>query len=254
MTAPAILGAGAVRLNVYDPVAQAYTGYGEALGADKFMITGDSDQKQKTSKQRENYGQAIANVVVGKPTKIDITISAMDVDAMALQFQGIRETWTQSGGVLTAEVITAKLDKYVPLSKRNLSGTPAPVVTDSTAATTYVENTDYIVNYANGEIKALASGAIEASESLKVTVTALALTGDQIRGGTRPQARMQVRFEGENQVDGQYIEAECWEAVVTSSNGFDFLADDFNGIELSGYLVVPTGNSEPYQVRLKAAA
>ncbi len=63
--------------------------------------------------------------------------------------------------------------------------------------------------------------------------------------------RARVKWEGINMVDGQQIEAECWEAVLTSSKGFDFLANDFNGIELSGYLVVPAGQTEPYVIRLK---
>ncbi|CAN5857866.1 hypothetical protein BH11PSE13_BH11PSE13_12170 [soil metagenome] len=251
--AQAILGAGGVRLNVYDPVAQAYTGYGDILGADKFEITGDSDEKTKTSKGRYNYGQAIANVVIGKPTKIAITISAMSIAAIALQFQGIRSAWAQGAATVVDEAVVAKLDKWVKLANRNLS-IAGLAVKHTTGAPTYVLHTDYEINYATGEIKALSGGAIAADQSLKVSYTAIALTGDLIKGGVRPQARMRAKFEGVNQVDSQYIECEVWEAVVKSSNGFDFLADDFNGIELTGTCVVPAGYDAPYEVRFQNAA
>lgn len=85
MTAQAILAAGKVRLNVYDPATQTWGGFGDPIGADKFEITGDIEEKTKTSKGREDYGQAIASVIIGKPTKLAITISALDNAAMALQ-------------------------------------------------------------------------------------------------------------------------------------------------------------------------
>ena len=65
---------------------------------------------------------------------------------------------------------------------------------------------------------------------------------------------MRAVWEGENKVDGQEIECEAWEAVLTASKGFDFLASDFNGFELEGTLVVPTGKTGPYEVRFKNAA
>ena len=253
MTAPAIFGAGSIRLDVYDPVTQSFTGYGNELGADKFEITGDIEEKQKTSKKRDNYGAAIASVIIPKPSKIAITISELDNDALALQFQGIRSAWTQGAASVADEAITAKLDKWISLSKRNLADAGF-LVKDSAGTTTYAIGTDYLVNYATGEVKLLSTGTIAADAALKVSFDALALSGQQIRGGTRPQARMRAKFEGVNKVDDQYIECEVWEAVVSSSNGFDFLADDFNGVELTGTLVVPSGKTEPYMVRLMDTA
>lgn len=252
MTAKAILGAGSVRLDVYDPVLLAYQGLGDPLEADKFEITPDSENKEKTSKSRAAYGQAIASVVIPKPTKIAITISAASVEAMAMQFQGIRSAWSQGAATVVDEVVIAALDKWKSLTKRNISDAGFSVK-NTAGTTTYVLGTDYQVNYATGEIKPLSSGAILAAESLKVSYSALALAGDIIRGGVQPQVRARAVWEGVNMVDNQYMECEAWEAVLSSSNGFDFLASDFNGIELSGTLVVPTGKTEPYVVRLKAA-
>jgi hypothetical protein len=253
MNAQAILGAGKVRLNVYDPVALAWSGYGDPVGADKFEITGDIEEKTKTSKGRDDYGQAIASVIIGKPTKLAITISALDNAAMALQFQGIRSAWTQAAATVVDEAVVAKLDKWIKLTKRNLSDVGFSVK-NTAGSTTYELGSDYLVNWATGEIKPLATGEIAAEAGLKVSFTAIALNGEQIRGGTRPQARVAAKFEGVNMVDNQQIECEVWEAVMASSNAFDFLADDFNGIELAGTMVVPVGKTEPYVVRNAASA
>lgn len=248
--APAILGAGSVRIDYYDPILQAYQGLGDPLGADKFEVTPDSESKQKTGKTKEAYGQVTAAVAFAKPTKIAITLSALSAQTLAMQLQGVRSAWTQGAATLTDEVLIAKLDKWTKLSKRNLSDTGL-AVKHTSGAPTYVLGTDYQVNYFTGEIKPLSTGAIAADQSLKVSASALAIAGDQIRGGTQAQVRARVNWEGINMVDGQQIECECWEAVLTSSKGFDFLASDFNGTELTGYLVVPAGKTEPYIVRLQ---
>lgn len=249
--AQAILGAGSVQLNMYDAVAQAYAGWGDQLGADKFEITPDSDVKEKTSKKRESYGQAIASVPLAKPTKIVIVISAADKSAMALQFQGVLASYSQGAGSIGGTVV-AKLDKWVPLLKRQVVESGFSLTTAGSVA--LVKGTDYEVNYATGEVKFLSSGAVDQNDVITVAGTALAVSGTRIRGGTQVQVRAQARFVGVNLVDGSPMTCEVWEASLRSTQGFDFLADDFNGIQLEGTLVVPAGKTEPFVVDFDAAA
>lgn len=244
--AAAFLGAGKVRLDTYNPDTLAWSGLGDELGADKFEITGDSDVKEKTSKGRSDYGQSIASVVIGKPTKIAITISQASRDALAMQFQGVLSGYTQGSATVADEAVTAKLGKWVKLANRNLAN--GVTVKNDAGTTTYVAGDDYEVNFASGEIRALASGAIAEAQALKVGYTANAIDGQRIRGGVRPQVRARAVFTGVNLVDNKPVEVEAYEAVLRSSSGFDFLADDFAGIELEGSLVVPAGKTEPYTV------
>lgn len=250
-TAQAILGAGAVQLNMYDAVAQAYSGWGDKLGADRFEITPDSDVKEKTSKRRESYGQAIASVPLAKPTKLVVVISAADKAAMALQFQGVLTTYSQAAGTIAGEV-TAKLDKWVPLAKRQIVEDGFSLTGATAGALT--KGTDYEIDYATGEVKFLSSGEVAQNEVVTVAGTALAVSGTRIRGGTQVQVRAQLRFVGVNLVDGSPMTCEVWEASLRSTQGFDFLADDFNGIQLEGTLVIPAGKSEPFVVDFDAAA
>jgi hypothetical protein len=243
--ANAILGAGAVQLNVYDPATQAYLGWGDQLGADKFELTPDSEVKEKTSKKRESYGQAIASVPLAKPTKIAITISAANREALAMQFQGVLAAYSQSSGSV-AGTVTAKLDKWVALIKRNL--VEAGLTFTGATSGLLVKDTDYQVNFATGEVKFLSTGAADANEVITVVGTANAVSGTRIRGGTQVQVRAQARFVGVNLVDSGPMRAEVYEASLRSTQGFDFLADDFNGIQLEGTVVIPAGKTEGFIV------
>ncbi|MCI5068421.1 hypothetical protein [Acidovorax sp.] len=247
--AKAILGSGGVRLNLYDFVAQKYVGLGDLLEADKFEITPDAELKRKTSKSRSRYGQNIASAAIAKPTKIAITLSGLSAAALAMQYQGTLSQEAQGAGTLTDVTVVAKLDKWVSIGKRNIVETGFAVA-PAAGGTAFEKDTDYVVDYANGRIKVLSAGAIDADAELDITGTFLAYNGLLVRGGTRAQIRAQVLFEGENQVDGQYVEVEAYEAVFMSNKGFDWLADDFNGIELEGELNVPEGKTEPYTIRM----
>lgn len=243
--AQAILGSGAVQLNVFNPTTQAWGGWGDKLGADKFELTPDSEVKEKTSKKRESYGQAIASVPLAKPTKIAVTISAADKTAMAMQFQGVLTTYSQGAGSIAGTVV-AKLDKWVPLLKRqvveegfSLTGATAGLL---------VKGTHYEIDYATGEVKFLSSSSVAADEVVTVVGNALAVSGTRIRGGTQVQVRAQARFVGFNMVDDSPMRAEVYECSLRSTQGFDFLADDFNGVQLEGTVVIPAGKTEGYVV------
>jgi len=87
------------------------------------------------------------------------------------------ETYTGETGYATAvtdESVTADLGAYVALDyKRVTPGTV--VVQDVTDTTTYVEGTDYVIDYANGELMALTGGSISDSDVLHVDYTYTAI-------------------------------------------------------------------------------
>lgn len=71
-------------------------------------------------------------------------------------------------GTSTSETVTADLDDWVAMTYKRL--TPGTVVvTNSGATVTYVEGSDYVIDYAGGRFKALTGGSITDSQSLKAT-------------------------------------------------------------------------------------
>lgn len=74
---------------------------------------------------------------------------------------------TGAAPTVTDEVVTASHDAWVALTKkRQRPGTV--VVTNSGGSTTYVEGTDYVFDYEDGNFMALSTGAITNSQSLKI--------------------------------------------------------------------------------------
>lgn len=255
-TARAILAAGLVKLNMWNTVTQAYNGFGDALDADKFEIKPDFDKKTSTSKSHLDYGQSRATVILPKPTQLNIELSAATVEALAMQFNGIVASLTQASGSFTAQDFTlTALDQWIPMGKRSISDVGL-IFTDATAATTYVLGTHYEVNWLRGEVRffSAAAGAPAVSDVLKLTGTYGAVDGKKILGGRVSQVRCQAQFDGENKVDGSPVEADVWECVLGSNNGFDFLGSDFSNIKLSGEIVTPAGKTEGYEIRLPGAS
>lgn len=248
MTARAILAAGAVALDVWDNTTQKYAGFTEEVDADKFEIKPGFDEKTSTSKRHEDYGQARATVIVPKPTEITIEIAAANATALAMQFQGIVQAFTQGSATVQDETVTAKLGGEVQLSKINLAESGFTVKNEG-GDVTYELGRDYDVDYAAGLLKPKASGTISDSATLKVSFTANAVSGSRILGGRNPQIRCRARFRGKNMVDGSPLSVDVHEAVLGASNGFDFLASDFTNIQLTGKIVTPAGKTEGYEVR-----
>ena len=247
--ARAILAGGLVSLNMFDTVSQTYLGFGANLDADKFEIVPGLDKKTSTSRSHLDYGQSRATVILPKPTELNITIAAASSAALAMQFQGIVQSLSQGAATVTDEARTLVPGGNAKLANRNIATAGFVVKNATTPATVYALGTDYTVNYARGEIRAVAGGAIAASTNVLVDYSAQAFEATEILGGRNPQIRVQARFDGKNLVNGRPLEADIREAVLGSSAGFDFLKSDFNGIELKGEIVTPTGFTEGYVVR-----
>jgi hypothetical protein len=88
---------------------------------------------------------------------------------------------TNYAQTVTDEVVVADHGAWVSLANQRL--TPGTVVvTNSAGTTTYVEDTDYLVDYANGRIYALASGAITDGQSLKADYGWTAIRKGEMQG------------------------------------------------------------------------
>jgi len=76
--------------------------------------------------------------------------------------------------------------------------------------------------------------------------------GYTISGATQTQIRARFRFEGANFVSGQMCRVTIREAVLAPTSPIDFLADDFATVSLAGLLETPSGEDEPFTVRVVA--
>lgn len=247
--ARAVLGAGLVSLDLWDPASQTWSGFEAPVDADKFEIKPNFEEKTSVSKSHLDYGQARANVILPSPTEITIEIAAASARAFAMQFQGAIQAFNQGAATVTDEDIASAVVGENKLANRNIAAAGFEL-TNAAGTTTYVLGTDYDVNYVRGIVIVKAGGAISAGANLKASYTAVASEGTRILGGRNPQVRCRARFDGQNMVDGSPLGVNVWEAVLGASNAFDFLASDFVAIQLSGKIVTPAGKTEGYEVTI----
>jgi hypothetical protein len=111
------------------------------------------------------------------------------------------------------------------------------------------QETDFEIISRTGMIRALSTGQIEAGETLLVSYDYASITGLEALGAVQPTIKAYLFLDGINLVNGKDTEVEVWEVQLKPDSPVDFLADDFNSLELSGTPKTPAGKSAPFRVR-----
>lgn len=250
MSARAFLGAGDLYLaRLVNGVWEDYAGPFECS---RFEIKPNVELREQISKGKTTYGQVIETVALQQPADLSVDLTEVNRETLAIALLGTVAALTQGAGSITDEAITAKLDKWVPLSKASFAQAGF-VVTHTTGAPTYVEGVDYIVNRALGWVKALTGGAITDAQALKVDGTYTAITGTEIKGSTQAQLRVRVKLDGKNFADDLPCIVTVHEAVIAADAAFDFLSDQFAVVTMPGRMKTPSGYTEPFTVHLRNA-
>lgn len=255
MASRAFLGGGDLYINRVDPATGEKIGLAGPFECSKFEIKPNTDVKEQVSKGRNTYGQVIETVAIQKPADVSVTLTEMDKDGLTLALLGTVGDVSQGAGTVADEAITltaAKMDKWQQLTKKNINAAGF-VVTNSAASTTYVEGTDYVVNRTLGMVKALSTGTIPSTETIKVDFGYAAYEGALIAGATQAQVRAEFVLDGVNFADNKPVICTAHEVVLAPDSAFDFLADDFGEITLKGRAKTPAGKAEPFTVELRIA-
>jgi hypothetical protein len=250
MTARAFLGAGDLYLaRQVSGVFEEYTGPFECS---KFEIKPNVQLREQTSKGRSTYGQVIETVALQQPADLSVDLTEVNKETLAIALLGTTAALSQTSGTLTDEVVTAKLDKWVVLSKAAFNEASF-TLKNSAGSTTYVKGVDYILNAQLGWFKALTGGAITEAQSLKASGPYLAITGTEIKGATQAQLRVRFKLDGKNFADDTPCIVTVHEAVIAADAAFDFLSDNFATVTMPGRMKTPSGMTEPFNVHLRNA-
>lgn len=214
----------------------------------KFSIKPNVEIKELTSKGRDTYGQVVESTTIAQPADLEIELTEVNKESLAIAMLGTVAVLNQASGTLTDEpIVIATLNQWYPASKANWTGNPTVEHTSGSPA--YVEGTDYIVDKQMGWIKALPGGAIAAAQTVHLTTTYAASKGYDIKGMTDAQLRVRFWFAGKNQADGLQTMVTVYEAVIAADSEFDFLQDDFGTVTLPGRMKTPAGFTEPFLIR-----
>ena len=245
MAARSFLGAGDIYINrMVDGVKQGMVG---PIKANKLEIQPQVDTKQSTSKGRNDYGQVLESVNLAQPTEFSMELKEVTGDILVMAFLGTSAAMTQTSGSLADfDVTVTRKGSWLPLGRKNME--PLVSVENAGGTVTYVEGVDYELNRPLGWIRILPGSAIVVGAHVLVTGGYDASTGTLISGSTRTEVRAEIVFDGINQADGSQCTVEIFEAVLSADSAFDFLADDFSNVSLTGNLKTPVGKTSPYEV------
>ena len=207
------------------------------------------EKKEMTSRGRYDYGDTLESANLIRPAEFTLELSQVDRETLLMAFMGEEVATSQAASAIADVVVDVAVGEWAEIGSKYLSNV---VVTDgATVPVTYVAGVDYVLNTTFGWIKALEGGALAAAggETVEVSATVRAASGTAIRGSRQKEIRVELFLDGANQVDGSPVEVQVYEAILAPDSAFDFLAEDFAVITLTGTLKTPANRTEPYVVR-----
>ncbi len=245
-TQEAFMGAGDLNLDVYDSAGEK-TGELDVGNATIFEIDAPSiEKKEQIGMRRENYGQTTKSVITKVEQNLKFTLTDINRKNLALAMLGTDADYTQAAGDNTAapEEIIAHLDKYTKLASRNLDEASPPVVTHATGSPTYIEDTDYEIDYQVGRIKVLSTGAILDEAVLEVGSTWLEIAGGfKVDGLEVNKIEAYLRLIGEDQANSRDCEVIVYKAQIEPAGPIKWLGEELNSIEFTGKILSTSDGS-----------
>lgn len=206
---------------------------------------GAVEAQVRKSKMIGNFGQNLDTVnIPGGPT-LTLSVDDVDADTVGMAFRGDVATLNLPAITAAESTITVAPGMWFPLAAAGYTVT-AVGVKDSTGVTTYDEGTDYTLDAAGAMIYIVPTGDIVAGD-IKVTLSAVAVTGKRISPATKAALRISVRGRMKNLATGKYVIVNVPDASVAPGEDVDFLAGDFVVNKMTGPIRTLDGQS-PYTV------
>ncbi len=145
---------------------------------------------------RLDGGLTIAKDIMETSQGCTIKSKSMTRDALRIALMGTDSDFTQSAGNDGPSDFDTVHEKWALTGKLKLDPATPPVITHSTGSPTYVEDTDYVVDYHTGSIMTLSEGACTATQTVKLTKNWLAITvGFEITANTEQNQQYYVEMK-----------------------------------------------------------
>jgi hypothetical protein len=165
---------------------------------------------------------------------------------LALAVMGEITASNQNSGSASDESVTVKADRYVDLAYRKItSGTV--VVTGSGGSPTYVEGTDYVIDYQEGMILAKSGGSIADGTTVLVDYDYGALTQSIIKALKDSKVVGALKFVGDPD-QGPDIVIELWKSNLMPSGDIGLISEEYANFQLQAEVQKDETNhpTEPY--------
>lgn len=215
------------------------------LNCTKFDIdTSDVDTKYRYSRQKADYGSAKQIIINPKPMKITCELDDRSSIVAAYMFRGSEALNALTSGTITDEVQTLYLDRFIPLAYFPVTAASVSV-TNAAKNVTYVEGTDYYLDYDAGMLMAISGGAISDAGSVKVNYTHPAKSAARkVTGGAVSQFKCKLVLAGQEL--GNTAKKGRFEALMVNlapAGAYDLMSDSPQVGKLVGSFETLTGQS-----------
>jgi hypothetical protein len=212
-----------------------------------FSVQANTSQKKQISRMHDTAGQVLHVKNALEDVVGTLVLKQWNARNLAYALSGAAVQMTGAGSTIVAENVTAlEAEEFAELAKPNVS---AVIVKDVTDTTTYVLNTDYVLDTELGLLSIVAGGAITKDDVLHVGYTYAAESGYQVDIATNTLIRVAIKGNIQNEYDasGKW-QVELYSAVLASNAEISFISDaDSEGEEIPFTLTLetPSGKTTP---------
>lgn len=219
---------------IYARVAGAAAGLIEIGNASKLELAIKED-KQKLKDYSKPGGGTYATVSRVSEATLQMTLNDLNKTNVARAVFGTESA--VAGAAVVDEVVTAYLGALVPLAHPSPT---AVTVTDSTAVTTYMANTDYEVRA--GGIYIIPTGTITDAQALKVDYTYAGY--NKVEAMTSSSVTLELHFEGLNEANsGKPVIVDVWRAQLSPTKALSLLGDKFADLQVEAEVLADTSKT-----------
>jgi len=172
------------------------------------------------------------SINVSADMALKFTLDEINVDNLLIGLYGDEIVYeTQGDGNAGGEALTARMSKYVKLEFRKLQA-DSVTVTSSDGATTYIEDTDYSVDYVIGRIFTISTGNIADGQALLADYIYQQASYPKIEAMTDLEIEGFIRFVGDCSQGCDY-EIDVWRAKLRVGGDINFISEEWNNIEFN---------------------
>ncbi|NRA78334.1 MAG: hypothetical protein HRU18_08995 [Pseudoalteromonas sp.] len=209
------------------------------INAEMLEFTPNSEQINRTSNNKKTHGKSLSTVTTSSPSTVKLKFDEITTDTIAAML-GSEATVLNTGAanVSDADLTLSAGGGWTEIGHKQ-------IVSDGLAVTfateTLKEGIDFELNYALGLIRPTTTGKAKDGGAAKITYTALARTGVEIKGGKVVHPKWRIVLEGENVDNGAKVNFEIPYASLQSTTALNLVQNEFLSPEFEGTANVPQG-------------
>ena len=208
-------------------------------------IASESETKERISRQKATYGQALDTVILKGKTAVKFTLNTLNKETLAMVLLGdsvVLDAAEQN--IKNESVAVSELGAWLHLANDNIQ---ADSVVVKSASGVSVSADDIEVNSVLGWLKISATcQSVQAGESVSVSYKTQAGGGLQINALTLSDYDLELWVDGFNLASQKNVSLHIPSAVVAPTSEIDWFNPDFADVEFGGNVVLADGFKSPY--------